>query len=83
MAFGSWSSSGLPSKSKSCSPVSTEAWSASSSITSRGKFDTNLRPVEESVESATCPLIHFRSRSSTDLFFLTTKSHGRSSGDIA
>lgn len=40
IVFGSCSSSGFPSASKACSPVSTEALSASSSITSRGRLET-------------------------------------------
>ena len=82
MAFGWCSSSGVPSSLNSCSPVSTEAWSASSSMRSSGSVETKRRPVAASVASATWFRIHLRSRSSTVLFFLTTNSHGRCSGEM-
>ena len=44
MVLGSCSSSGVPSGLNSCSPVSTEAWSASSSMTSSGRLVTMRRP---------------------------------------
>ena len=82
MVVGWCSSSGCPSASKTCSPVSTLAWSASSSISNSGSWTTTFLPLSRSWWSATWFRIQRSRRSSTVLFFFTTNSQGLCSGEI-